>query len=184
MFKRSLVLSLLCLTCLPIAYAGYTPSFYVGPTVMYQGISSKNIDYMGITPRLSVGFGGVVNDSFVYLGAEIFGSPKGASIHNRKDGTPGLQPKYSVGASFIPGYYLDDVMLLYARLGVIDTKFDNLDASRWGAQAGIGIEASLTRSWSVRGDYTYTSYRTVKNYIGSPKASEYAIGLLYRFGGC
>jgi opacity protein-like surface antigen len=179
MLKRSLMLCLFFVLSLPTAFAA---SFYIAPTVMYQGISSKNIDFMGLTPRLSVGYGGNLYDSPVYLAGEIFGSPRGATLHNHRGTTVGLKPKYSLGVSFIPGICLDSVLLAYLRLGIIDTKFDNLDASRMGAQGGVGLQYNMTASWDIRADYTYTGYRSVKPYIGSPKSDEYALGLVYRFG--
>lgn len=174
-------LSALCLVFLGSLTPTYAASVYIAPSIAYQGISTGDVDYMGMIAQLAVGFGGNVNGTPVYLAGEIFGSPKPATLHNNKGDTLGLKPSYTVGISFIPGLCLDDTILAYVRLGMVNTKFDTLNLSRTGAQVGIGVLTNIATHWDLRGEYDYTSYRSISG-VGSPKADEYLLGLLYRFG--
>lgn len=173
-------LSILCLACLGCVSTPYAASLYVAPSIEYQGMSTGNIDYMAMLVRMALGFGGSVNGTF-YLAGEVFGIPKGATIHDNTGDTPGLKPSYTIGISLLPGLCLDDTILAYVRLGMVSTKFDNLNVTKTGTQAGIGVATNLSPVWDVRGEYVFTNYRSISG-IGSPKADEYILGLLYRFG--
>lgn len=180
MLRTLWLIGTIFLASLTTAFAA-PPSFYIAPFIEYQGISVSHIDFNGMTPRMSLGYGGAIQESQIYLAAEIFGSPRGVSLHNHKGNTPGLKPKYSLGASLLPGLYLDETILVYARLGIVSTRFDNLDLSRKGYQAGIGLETNISGCWDIRGEYVFTSYDSITG-IGSPKGDEYALGVLYKFG--
>lgn len=178
MFRKLSILGFIFLGGLTPTYAA---SFYIAPSIEYQGISTGDIDYMGMMARLALGFGGPINNTSVYLAGEFFGIPKGATLHNNRGDTAGLKPSYTVGMSVLPGICLDDTILAYARLSLVNTKFDNLNISRPGTQVGIGLQTYLSGSWDIRGEYDYTSYRSISG-VGSPKADEYVLGLVYRFG--
>lgn len=178
MLRRTIAASTLFIATTSLSFAY---NFYIAPSLVYQGISAGNVDYMGMSLRPAVGIGGPFRNSEYYIGGELFGNTKPMTFHNHRSGTAGLKPSYSVGASFLPGYQIDDEFIGYVRLGVIYTNFDNLDMTRRGWQIGAGLQGRLIGCWDVRGEYNYTKYRSITG-IGTPKASEWLLGVVYKFG--
>lgn len=176
MFRKLLIVVIL-LGNIPIASA---LSVYLAPMALYQGIKAGSVEYEGVLPQLALGVGGTIKDYPIYLGGEAFVNIKPITIHNHRGQTLGLKPNYSGGLSFIPGVCLDDQVLLYGRLGALVTSFQDLDLSKHGYQAGIGIVAKLTKSWDVRGEYVYTKYTTIVG-IGAPRMDQFGVGLIYQF---
>src|SRR5579862_2281150 len=107
------------------------PTFYAGPTLQYTNIYVRKFKYQGLSPRLTVGYGGMTNN-VLYLAAEIFGTAVTASLKNHPAPAGSLRTSYSYGASLLPGYLLDDVWMLYARLGYITSRFVNVSKTKAG----------------------------------------------------
>ncbi|SRR5579883_475229 len=177
MLKKVLIASVMLGGCVSNAFAG----FYMGPLVAYDSITSHGIGYLDINPRLSAGYGDVIRDS-VYLAGEAFLGPKSFTVKNSPTDQGSLRTSYNYGFSLLPGYWLDDVILAYARLGIIETHFSSneVDETRRGYQVGAGIQTNLSTTWSIRGEYAHTSYVTVDN-LGKPKADQFGIGLIYHY---
>ncbi|TAK77854.1 MAG: hypothetical protein EPO11_02050 [Gammaproteobacteria bacterium] len=175
MLKKILIIGLIFFGTVSRALAG----FYMGPLVAYESIKSHSVSYLDINPRLSLGYGDVIRDS-AYLAGEIFLGPKSFTVKNGANDDGSLTTSYSYGFSLLPGFCLDEVILAYARLGIIATHFDNsnVDLTRRGYQAGAGLQGDLSASWSIRGEYTHTSYVEVDG-LGKPRADQYAVGLVY-----
>lgn len=158
----------------------WAADFYIAPNLEYEAISVDDADYGALVPRVAVGVGGGINNTLLYLGGELFGNFVGLTLHNNTGPTPGLKFKYNVGASIMPGYYLDDVLLGYLRLGPIITHFQELDTTRTGWQIGVGLQANLSPCLDMRGEYVYTGYPSLTG-VGSPRGDEYMLGLVYKF---
>lgn len=187
MVKRLLAASMIFFCALSSAFADMLDRtsygcLYLAPTITYENITSNNVDFEGVTPRLSLGYGAVIPPLFpVYMGIEIYGSPQSLTIHNHKQGTPGLKPSYHLGASLMPGVYLDQVLIGFARLGVVYTHFKNLDATRTGFEAGLGLQARVSDKWDLRGEYDYVTYGKI-NPLGNVTSGTYIFGAVYKFG--
>jgi opacity protein-like surface antigen len=177
MLNKIMMASLLFISNVSMAVAA---SFYAGPMLIYDGITAGNVSYQGLSPKLALGYGGTLKESPLYIAAELNAIPRSITLHNHRSGTVGLKPAYSVGASLLPGLYLDDVILAYLRLGVLYTRFDNLSVTRAGAQAGVGLQTHLSGPWDVRAEYVYTRYGSITG-IGSPKTDQFGLGLIYHF---
>lgn len=175
MLKRVLVLPL-CLAALSAQAA----SLYFAPSLVYDSYETNSVRYESIAIRPALGIGGRLYGSYFYLGGEIFWNPQPWTIHNKKDGTPGLRTKYSYGASLQPGYYLDDMLLGYLRLGGMYTNFSSLNTTKPGWLVGVGLQAHLGDCWYVRGEYDYARFNTISGF-GRPATGEYLLGLVYKF---
>lgn len=181
MLKRVLALPL----CF-VALTAQASSLYIAPSLVYDSYetnsntSSNNVRFESIAIRPALGVGGRLYGSYFYLGAEIFANPKPWTIHNKKAGTPGLRTQYSYGASLQPGYYLDDMLLGYLRLGGMYTNFSSLNTTQPGWLVGAGLQAHLGGCWYVRGEYDYARFNSISGF-GRPATGEYLLGLLYKF---
>lgn len=184
MFKRLLAASIIFASSLSSAYAEWTDNYwgcvYIAPSLAYESINANpSTRYEGVNPILALGYGGLVRRTYpIYAAIEIFGAPKSITIHNHKFNNPGLKTGYNIGGSIIPGYYLDDNLLLYVRIGALSTHFSNLDVTRTGFQAGIGLQVKLTSLWDLRAEYDNTSYSAIDG-LSSPKSGTFLIGVMY-----
>lgn len=177
MLRKLLSAACLFVAGLSTANAG---SFYLAPTIVYDAISVPGIGYNGIGPRLTLGYDDMLTER-IYASAEIFTSPTTWKVYNNPNDFGSLKTTYSYGGSLIPGISLDGTIIAYGRLGVIRTRFDNLDTVKNGVQYGIGVQWLLSCPWSLRAEYSYIKYREISN-IGHPDTNSYMLGLLYRFG--
>lgn len=149
--------------------------------VSLQNITSMDNNYRSLRPTLAIGYSDYMD--FYYLAAEIFaslGSATLSSSHNDEGNSLRISQDY--GASIIPGLFLSEGVVSYLRLGVVSSKFRAPTTTKTGGQVGIGLQASLSTAWSLRGEYVYTAYSDVEN-IGSPKVDTYSLGLIYKFDG-
>jgi len=159
---------------------------------------------------LFAGYGMYFNDVW-YLGAEVFGNWSGAeTTHNLSAQTVSgshnmtAQGEFSsdgnVGVDVIPGMKLNPATLAYVRLGYnwadltaedSNVVFDsvaqpNSSDSDWegGFHWGVGIESAFYENWSVRAEYTYTSFdnlTTTYSTYENPSDNQFMVGLLYHF---
>lgn len=155
---------------------------------------------------LFLGYGQYLTDLF-YLGGEIFGNYSGADESHSFQDTLGapftyntkIEARGSYGLALLPGIRLNDATLGYIRLG---WNWVNLKASESvttpgggtlasasksntsnGFNYGVGIETLLVDNWSVRGEFTHTSYSDFSTAYTSydPSDNQYMLGLIYHF---
>lgn len=170
-----------------------TTGFAVANPAPYVGISTgvtvntmqRNIvmnAYRGVPLNVFAGYGGVVSQSF-YLAGELTGTIGTANMSNHST----LKSSYGLGASILPGVMLSDTTLAYARVGVVDAKFPQLNnKARVGGQIGAGLQTNLTQNIDLRGEYDYVAYRTgtvkgTNNISVAPRADQFTVGLIYKF---
>lgn len=175
MFKKILITSTLLMGCHTSVFAG----LYVGPSLNYESISSNGLRYEGLRPMIVAGYGNVFR-SWLYFAMEAFLGSKSIDINNKSGDGISLRTSYAYGGSFIPGVFLDDQILGYIRLGLISTKFTQLDIKKSGYEAGLGIEAKMIDCWNIRAEYDYVSYNSIAG-LGHLKAGEYNLAVIYRF---
>lgn len=177
--KRIILACLLVMANFGVKAFGGT--LYLAPMISLQNITTTNNNYRGLYPVISMGYSELID--FYYLAAEIFLAPVSVTMSNtHSDGGNSLRISQSFGASFMPGLFLSDGVITYLRLGVVSSKFRAPSTTKAGGQLGIGLQASLSTAWSLRGEYVYTAYSNVQN-IGSPKVDAFSLGLLYKFDG-
>lgn len=174
--------SLLAVTALLISSCSmaWTGSAYVAPSINYISIRGSNESgYIGMTGQLALGYSTVVSN-WIYLAAEAFASSKAVTIDNTSSSVGSLRPQYSYGGYLIPGIVLDYVVMAYGKLGVISTRFNNINVTRGGYQAGGGVQVNVCGNWNVEAEYIYTRYHSI-NGAGSPSVDQFGAGLVYRF---
>jgi len=164
-------------------------SFGGGP---YLGLSlglrtnytSNPVVYKGIEGILTGGFGVLLKNCF-YFAEEIF-VENGARLQNYSDSAESSRSSWSVGLGVIPGYLILDNLIGYLRLGVVRTHFTS-DGNANGGQVGLGFESALSENWDLRGEYIYSFYQTTfgcdtePGELGSVKADQFNLGLIYKF---
>jgi opacity protein-like surface antigen len=174
--KKILGLSCLALGLCQAAFAG---NFYIGPSLFLGKVSASHSSYTNIHPRLSLGYGEMFDN--YYAGVELFATPFSIDLSNNvNNGNISTKTTRSLGIAFIPGVMLNNTILGYARLGVVSTTFTAPDTMRPGVQVGLGLQSSLNDLWSIRGEYLFTSYRSMSG-LGSPKSNEIGVGVIYKF---
>jgi opacity protein-like surface antigen len=173
MLKKSLAVCFLVITSTSYAIPH---SLYVAPTLSYANIKVDNVRNEALNPQLGIGFGDLVRED-LYFGMEAFGVLKSMSHNNSTNNNPSLN---SYGASILPGIPLDNTLLGFMRLGVVNTHFDSYDEDKSGIQVGLGLQAMLNTTWSIRGEYIYTRYQRIDT-LGAPATGQYSLGAVYRF---
>ena len=91
-----------------------------------------------------------------------------------------VKSTYGFGGSLIPGVYLTDHTLGYARLGVVDSHFKGEEDGVFGGQVGLGMQTDVGKNLSLRGEYVFTAYRSF-NGNSSPKSDQFNVGIVYKF---
>jgi hypothetical protein len=177
MLKKLLVASAIFGGCLSSVFAG----LYLGPSLSYDSIWVGNTRYQGISPRITLGFGHDFGE-WVYGAVEIFAT-RSFQLHNNPN-IASLRVTWVYGASILPGIQLDPVLAAFARLGIVNADFVNIGTDRTGYQAGLGLQAKLSPSWTIRAEYDYTHYRVLDAIGGNPNESQYVAGFLYDFNFC
>jgi outer membrane immunogenic protein len=174
--------------------------------------ADPSLSASGWAGGLFAGYGMYFNEAW-YLGAEVFGAWSGASTdHNSSIITAGAtefsnSAKYSsdgnVGIDVIPGMKLNPATLAYVRLGYNWADLQGQDNvtidgvaqpgtsdSNWegGFHWGVGLESAFYENWSVRAEYTYTSFSNLNNDTAAysstfkdPSDNQFMVGLLYHF---
>ena len=152
----------------------------------------------GFTGGAFLGYGMTFGD--VYVGAEVDSEISNTNWNIERDPTGriySVEKKASVGASLRAGYIVNDSVLVYARGGVVGTRFENeysvagaiVDDREIvaGVRVGGGIEFAATEDVRVRLDYTRSFYPeyTVTYPTGSdqfdPSENLFRIGVIVDF---
>jgi outer membrane immunogenic protein len=176
--------------------------------------TNPTLSASGWAGGLFAGYGMYFNDAW-YLGAEVFGAWSGATTnHNTNVTTPAaigesasdsatFSSDGNVGIDIIPGMKLNPATLAYVRLGYNWADLEGQDNvtvdgvalpgssnTNWegGFHWGVGIESAFYENWSVRAEYTYTSFGDIDNGTAaynsefeSPSDNQFMVGLLYHF---
>lgn len=176
MLKKIIGIFIIGVTGVNLAYAT-TASIYIAPSIAYQSVFIGGGEtYEGITGKLGLG-AGVRAWTFAYLGVEGFASSKPLNV---KSGDPDIyKPSSIYGFSILPGYYFDDNVLGYARLGFAYANFSNLDAKPRGYNVGAGVDWCFYNHLSLRGEYNYTRYNDISG-TGTLNQNEVFAGVVYR----
>ncbi len=154
--------------------------YYNGP---YLGVSlgdrvnytSTPTVYNGLEGNLSAGYAFVM-ESFYFAG-EIFVGDSAVLQNYANNGS--ARSTWSYGLSLIPGILMNDTVLGYLRLGILNTNFTTNNNNATGGQVGLGLQTAITERWDLRGEYIYDFYRSV-SYIGNPKSAQFNLGLVYK----
>ncbi len=177
MVKKILIISVLFVGTLSKVWSG---EFYVGPALSYANLSPTNNNgnrFKGITPMLMGGYGDWLGD-WIFMALELFGGRWPIDIKNEPNGFT-LKTRYTFGASLIPAIDLDQYIGAYARLGVIYSKFESINANRRGYEGGLGLSASKD-CWTLRGEYDYAKYKPMA-VVGRVKAHQLTLSAIYTF---
>lgn len=190
MLKKFLVASSLLIATTGVALANTAPYIGAGLGITVNTVDDSNSviknslfgNYRGVPFNLFAGFGGVVYQNF-YLAGELDGTVGTAEISDNG----GLKTSYSYGASIIPGLMLCDQTLLFARLGIEQTRFSTLSETATGGVFGLGMQTSLTQNIDIRGEYDFNAYRSVStklagiSYSANPRQDQFNVALVYKF---
>lgn len=115
-----------------------------------------------------------------------------SSIHEAK-----YREKDSFGLSVLPGYNITPDNLLYARLGIINSRFTkssntqetpDFSVGQHGTEVGAGYEIAIASHWSILGEYDHAMYAKINTYTHdgykvsySPEDNLYKLGFNYYF---
>ncbi len=181
MLKKILLASAMLVSTTGIAMADQALAPYVGVST---GINVMTADkaglngYRGVPFNAFVGYGGTIEQN-LYLAGELTGTVATGQISD----TNQLKTTYGYGASILPGFMLSDHTLAFARLGLLRTRFSQIDSTKTGAQIGLGLQTSLTQNLDLRGEYDFAGYKHI-NYSGttaSPISDLFTLGVVYKF---
>ena len=90
---------------------------------------------------------------------------------NRNFSTSRYRLNTLYGISVLPGYQLFNRLLFYGRVGYVgtklkintnDTSLKNIVDNSQGIRLGLGIKQSLTQHFSMRIDYSFIQYTSIK----------------------
>jgi opacity protein-like surface antigen len=176
MFKKLLATSAILATCSTMVFANGAP--YLGASL---GVTNNTADsggsFRGVPLTLSAGYGMTLNQ-FVYLGGEIVGTVGTSTLNNVAIGES-LKTTYGYGIGFIPGVMLSDHAMAFMRLAAVRARFSSIGDTTTGGQIGLGMQTSITQNWDLRGEYDYTSYRSISGI--SPRSDTFNLGVVYKF---
>lgn len=175
MFKK-LCVAVVLATSSTIAFASGTP--YLGASVGINDTStSAGGIYRGVPATISAGYGAAVNKN-IYLGGEVLGTLGIGTLNNTTYGASSLRTTYGYGASFIPGVLLSDNTMVFARAGIVRSRFSDASVTATGGQVGLGMQTNVMQNWDLRGEYDYTKYDSVNNM--NPHTDLFNVGLVYK----
>ena len=118
-----------------------------------------------------IGFTGRLGYDFMnYLGAELRGTYGFANVAN------GYTKYKQVGAYLKPNYDITDALNLYGLLGASYSNHAGLAAKETGLSYGLGLDYSLSDSFSIFTDYLNLMYKE-----NIPESSALTIGAAYKF---
>lgn len=194
MIKKIFIASAICVISSTTVNAGP----YVGLSVSNNIGSWQIKDMYGVNNKVGArgsmatffaGFGNVYRAP-MYVGGEVFAnttSSQSATKHINNI-TGKIKQTYSYGVSVMPGVMLGQSAMVYGRLGYVKTRFQvrtNVSTNNTvlGTQFGLGLQGTMSDGLDLRGEYTYTGYRslTAFNKIFNPSNSQFTVGLVYKF---
>lgn len=204
MFKKLAIASAILLTTSTIAVAATNGSPYLsaGVGVNHQifkidsGDAEATSGGTGALFNIAAGYSAIVAPNFV-LAAEILANTTTGNVLAGKLDEDNISAKYNTkytyGVSVLPGYQLSDSTLAYARVGVVKTRID-IDAKSpgvdttekntvTGGQFGLGLQTKVASNVDVRGEYSYTAYRSFDVLSEKVNASsgQATVGIVYKF---
>lgn len=191
-----------------LCYAAAYASPYIGINTSFNSTewnvkhaSQKTTSYHsdGVSGGVFGGYGEMVNQN-LYLGVEGFANINSVNTENKVidayQTTVNLKSTYSYGASILPGIKAGKDTLIYARMGLIKTRFEltqNPAPNFYGAQSttgntvtggqlGAGVQTGVTKHVDIRGEYVYSAYRSFSAFNNkiSPNNNQVNMGLVYK----
>lgn len=179
MLKKIVTIITIWSSCLSSSSA---MTLYLAPTAVWDSFYANPIRYEGLSAKLTLGLGPTFQSPFT-LAIEGWVDPIKPWTHtNNTFGIASLKPSYSYGGDIVPGYNLDDYIHVFIRLGVLSTKFENLNVNltAWQAGAGADIAFSCNSRWRLRGEWNFARYRSTST-VGVIEDGQYSAGFVYRF---
>lgn len=178
------------------SYVGWQigiPSLSIDRTVTYPGTQNKAKADIS-SPQISTGllFGSGKTFSGIYLGWEtqlLFNYMRGKKQFSASDDSSlvSYQIPATLNIDFKPGYLVNQKFLVFLNLGLAgsylkvtgstpaNSHIDDFKSFLPGWRAGLGVEFFLSDSFSMRCDYTYTSYfNSNKDFMDSTSGITYA----------
>jgi len=158
--------------------------FYVQPSLLLQSITADTGNYRGISPKFAAGYGTVLGQGF-YLAGEL--GISGGTLEITKNtfvAKSGVDSNRTVDFAIIPGVMISQNSLVFARTGVTNSKFNELNDNSTGYELGIGLQMALLNSWLIRGEYYYSGYDNAGNdtyKTSSLTADNFVFGVVYSF---
>jgi outer membrane immunogenic protein len=202
MFKKIAVATIL-LASSQVTLANISGTPYIGASVgvnhqlFQEKVDSYKANFGGTGGIINIfgGYGARVNKN-IYLGGEIFANTTTGVVTASEvmddAASLKLRTKYSYGASLIPGLMLSENTMLYGRLGVVKTKFNEKaqipgvpslseNNTVTGGQFGLGLQTKVTQKMDLRGEYIYTDYNSFHSLDSKVNASsgQANIGIVY-----
>lgn len=149
-----------------------------------------------------------------YLGAEVDAAANSVKSKDSFSADTPMGPiqniaeyemKSSYGISILPGFNVTDKVMIYGRLGYVNSKFEakftatdpsfnpvskNDSKSLGGIRYGLGIATALMPNLNLRLDYTHADYSThrttldnpfYRNNSFKPTTDQVQLGISYRF---
>jgi|GEM_PF-1261134 len=169
-----------CPTCPPGIQAGPYVGLGLGSLLNY---TSHHASYNGLEGNLFGGYGWLWDQW--YGGLEVFVNDNLEMTNNTSPTYGSAKSSWSYGGSLLPGYLIQENVLGFLRLGVIETRFNgNGGKNKWkfGGQVGLGLQTMLCQNWGLRGEWMYNFYNSMGSAsIGVPRAQQYNLSLLYNF---
>ena len=137
--------------------------------------------YKGFGGRINAGYGKLLNQS-IYIGGEVFGSDnfrvRDLPLNNSR--LTGISSSWSYGFDLIPGILMNQFLLGYVRLGVLNTYFNDVRHQRTGLEIGIGGQANVRGNVDIRAEYVYSEYTNFYRSV-QPNQDHFNLGLVYKF---
>lgn len=178
-FIKKTLLCALFVTYTSMSYASNS-SLYLYPNVLLQSITSDDSSYRGLSPKLALGYGTVLGQSF-FLAGEVSATVGTAILSNNTDinGTS-LRVNRSYDLSILPGMLFSENTMGFVRFGVVSSNFSSPNETVAGGEIGVGLQFAVLNCWYVRGEYFYTAYGSSQN-VGTPVSDTFALGAVYTF---
>lgn len=208
MFKKIVIASAILAATSSLAFAADAAP-YVGASLGWNnntfnlknstGSTSTNFNANGLTGGVFGGVGAKVNQN-IYLGGEAFVNGGSMTSTNKTTDTFGTTDKlnktYSFGLDFVPGIMVTDTTKVYAKAGVVRSRFKltqnagvgsgltsgSTSTSATGGRLGLGVQTEVNKSFDVRGEFVHTAYSSFTTYGNKikPSNNELTLGLVYK----
>ncbi len=170
---------MLFVTYTNLSYASNS-SIYLYPNVLLQSITSDDSSYRGISPKLALGYGTILGQSY-FLAGEVSATVGTVELSNNTDTTgTSVRVNRSYDFSFLPGMLFSENTLGFIRLGVVSSNFSAPNDTVSGGEIGVGLQFAILNCWYIRGEYYYTTYSATKD-VGTPVSDTFALGAVYTF---
>lgn len=216
MLRKMMIASAILATSTSIAFADGAP--YLGASIGLNNNTFKlkdansnktNFNANGVNGGVFGGYGATVSQH-VYLGGEGFisGGSLNSSTKNINNGnaTAKLQSTYSYGLDFMPGFKMTDATMLYAKAGVVATRFELTENATnagvntgsyinngssaqtiGGGRLGLGVQTAVNKNVDFRGEFVHTAYNSFSTFGAPfknsvrPSNNQLNFGLAYKF---